>query len=144
MIYELDGRRPSIDPSCFVAPSASLIGSVTLGSEASVWFNVVIRADRERIAVGAGSNIQDGSVLHADPGYPLLIGAVIGRNCLIAANALVTEKMQVPDGAVVMGSPGRVQGILDEHRRAMIARNAVHYIANGRLFRERLQVPGDD
>ena len=175
MIYELDGRRPSIDPSCFVAPSASLIGSVTLGSEASVWFNVVIRADHEAIAIGAGSNIQDGSVLHADPGFPLLIGervtvghqamlhgctvgdgslvgigavvlngAVIGRNCLIAANSLVTEKMQVPDGALVMGSPGRVQRILDEHQRATIARNALHYIANARLFRERLQELGND
>ena len=175
MIYELDGRRPSIDASCFVAPNASVIGSVTLGAEASVWFNVVIRADHESIAIGAGSNIQDGSVLHADPGFPLLIGArvtvghqamlhgctvgdgslvgigavvlngaVIGRNCLIAANSLVTEKMQVPDGAVVMGSPGRGQRILDEHQRATIARNALHYIANARLFRERLQELGND
>ena len=175
MIYELDGRRPSIHANCFVAPNASVIGAVTLGAEASVWFNVVIRADHEAISIGAGSNIQDGSVLHADPGYPLLIGervtvghqamlhgctvgdgslvgigavvlngAVIGRNCLIAANALVTEKMQVPDGAVVMCSPGRVQRILDEHQRATIARNALHYIANGRLFRERLQELGHD
>ena len=72
MIYELDGRRPSIDASCFVAPNASVIGSVTLGAEASVWFNVVIRADHEAIAIGAGSNIQDGSVLHADPGLSLI------------------------------------------------------------------------
>jgi carbonic anhydrase/acetyltransferase-like protein (isoleucine patch superfamily) len=171
MIYELDGRRPLIDPSCFVAPNASLIGSVTVHREASVWFNVVIRADHEAIEIGAGSNIQDGSVLHADPGFPLVIGervtvghqamlhgctvgdgsliginavvlngAVIGRNCLVAANALVTEKMQVPDGAVVMGSPGRVQRILEEHQREVIGRNARHYIDNGRLFRERLRV----
>ena len=60
------------------------------------------------------------------------------------ANSLVTEKMQVPDGALVMGSPGRVQRILDEHQRATIARNALHYIVNGRLFRERLQELGND
>jgi carbonic anhydrase/acetyltransferase-like protein (isoleucine patch superfamily) len=175
MIYELDGRRPSIDESCFVAPNASVIGSVTISRDASVWFGAVLRADHETIEIGAGSNIQDAAVLHADPGFPLVIGervtvghhamlhgctvgdgslvginavvlngAVIGRDCLIAANALVTEKMQVPDGAVVMGSPGRVQRILDEQQRALIGRNAVHYIDNGRLFRERLKALTDD
>jgi len=175
MIFALGGRRPRIDASCFVAPNASLIGSVTLLRDASVWFGVVIRGDHESIEIGAGSNVQDGAVLHADPGYPLVVGervtighqamlhgctvgegsliginavvlngAVIGRNCLIAANALVTERMQVPDGAVVMGSPGRVQRIVDERQREIIGRNAQHYIENARLFREQLQVLADE
>lgn len=166
MILGIDERVPVVHESCFVAPTAVVIGSVVLESEASVWFGVTIRGDQEQITVGAGSNIQDGAVLHADPGFPLLIGsgvtvghlamlhgcsigdgslvginavvlngAVIGRGCLIAANALVTERMQVPDGAVVMGSPGRVERILDEHKRALIASNALHYVQNARRFR---------
>jgi carbonic anhydrase/acetyltransferase-like protein (isoleucine patch superfamily) len=165
MIYALDGRRPDIHPDCFIAPTAAVIGSVRLAEGASVWFGVTIRGDQELISIGAGSNIQDGAVLHADPGFPLEIGssvtvghlamlhgctigegslvginavilngAVIGRGCLIAANALVTEKMQVPDGAVVMGSPGRVERILDDSRRALLARNADHYVQNSRRF----------
>ena len=165
MIYALGDRRPVIGPDCFIAPNAAVIGAVSLATEASVWFGVTIRGDQETIDIGAGSNIQDGAVLHADPGFPLCIcagvtvghlamlhgctigdgsliginavvlnGAVIGRNCLIAANALVTERMQVPDGAVVMGSPGRIERILDERRRELLAVNALHYVNNGRRF----------
>ncbi|MBK6286858.1 MAG: gamma carbonic anhydrase family protein [Gammaproteobacteria bacterium] len=174
MIYELDGRRPKIDSSCFVAPNAAVIGSATVHAGASIWFGVTVRADRETITIGARSNIQDGSVLHADPGFALHIGAdvtvghqamlhgctvgdgclvgigavvlngaVIGRNCLIGAKALVTRNMQVPDGAVVMGSPGRVIRILDESKRAELAANAVRYVSNGRLFRECLKAMHD-
>lgn len=166
MIYALGERRPLVDPDCFIAPNAAVIGSALLARDVSVWFGVTIRADQEEIRIGAGSNIQDGAVLHADPGFPLAIGenvtvghlamlhgctvgdgsliginavvlngAVIGRGCLIAANALVTERMQVPDGAVVMGSPGRVERILDERRRELIAANALHYVQNARRFR---------
>lgn len=165
MIYSLEGRVPEVHPGCFIAPNAAVIGAARIERDASVWFGVTIRADQETITVGEGSNIQDGAVLHADPGFPLLIGAgvtvghlamlhgctigdgtlvginavvlngaVIGRGCLIAANALVTEKMQVPDGAVVMGSPGRIERILDESRRELLARNARHYVQNGRRF----------
>ena len=175
-LYALDGAAVELrGTGHYVAPGAKLIGRVVLEDRATVWFGAIARADNEPIVIGPSSNVQDGAVLHADPGFPLTIGAhctvghqamlhgctvgdgslvgigavvlngaVIGRNCLIAANALVTEKMQVPDGAVVMGSPGRVQRILDEHRRAVIARNALHYIANGRLFRERLRELGRD
>lgn len=174
MMYVLGDRRPLVDPSCFVAPNATLIGSVTLEPDASVWFGVTIRADVERIVVGRRSNIQDGAVLHADPGSPLRIGAdvtvghlamlhgcsigdgsliginavvlngaVIGRGCLIAANALVTERMEVPDGGVVMGSPGRVQKILDERKRARLAEGALHYVENGRRFRAQMRVMDD-
>jgi carbonic anhydrase/acetyltransferase-like protein (isoleucine patch superfamily) len=175
MILSIDDRMPEVHESCFVAPTAAVIGSVVLEPAASVWFGVTIRGDQERITVGAGSNIQDGAVLHADPGFPLQIGsgvtvghlamlhgcsigdgsliginavvlngAVIGRNCLIAANTLVTERMQVPDGAVVMGSPGRVERILDEHKRALIAASAEHYVHNARRFRAGLRETAKD
>lgn len=174
MIYELEGRRPVIDPGCFVAPNAAVIGSVTVHAEASIWFSVTVRADNDAIVIGARSNVQDGCVLHVDPGFPLYIGedvtvghqamlhgctvgdgsligigavvlngAVIGRNCLIGANALVTENMQVPDGALVMGSPGRVVRMLDEDTRTALATGALRYVSKGRLFRERLMAVSD-
>ena len=166
MIYSLEGRSPALAKGCFVAPNAAVIGDVVLGDNASVWFSVTVRADNERIEIGAGSNVLDGAVLHADPGFPLLIGprvtvghlamlhgctvgegsliginavvlngAVIGAGCLIAANALVTEGMQVPDGAVVMGSPGKVVRTMEPERRRQLEANAAVYVNNARRFR---------
>jgi carbonic anhydrase/acetyltransferase-like protein (isoleucine patch superfamily) len=166
MLYSLDGRAPVVGRGCFVAPNAAVIGDVCLGDEASVWFSVTVRGDKERIDIGAGSNVQDGAVLHADPGFPLRIGArvtvghlamlhgctvgdgtlvginavvlngaVIGAGCLIAANALVTEGMQVPDGAVVMGSPGKVLRVLEPERRRELEANAAVYVDNAGRFR---------
>ncbi len=74
MIYTLDGRQPDIAEGVFVAPDAAVIGDVTLHSQASVWFNAVLRGDIERITVGRGSNIQDGTVLHTDPRNPCTLG----------------------------------------------------------------------
>jgi carbonic anhydrase/acetyltransferase-like protein (isoleucine patch superfamily) len=68
-------RRPCIHPTAWVAPGASVIGDVIMAEQASVWYAAVLRADTERISVGTRSNIQDGSVLHADPGHQLAIGA---------------------------------------------------------------------
>ena len=81
-IYQLDDLVPEVDPSAFVADSAQVIGDVNLGADSSVWFGTVIRGDSDRIRVGAGSNIQDASVLHADQGYPLTIGerVTVGLN----------------------------------------------------------------
>lgn len=108
MIYGLDGVAPRIDASCFVAPGAVLIGATTLEREASIWFGVVIRADSERIVVGAGSNIQDNCVLHADPGFPLLIGedVTVGHQamlhgCTIGAGSLIGINAVVLNGAVI-------------------------------------------
>ena len=80
MIYSLEDRQPEIDDSCFVAESADLIGSVVMHENASVWFNCVLRADNEPITVGKNSNVQDGSVLHVDPGFPLNIGEGDGES----------------------------------------------------------------
>lgn len=108
MIYGLDGVAPRIDASCFVAPGAVLIGATTLEREASIWFGVVIRADSERIVVGAGSNIQDNCVLHADPGFPLLIGedVTVGHQamlhgCTIGDGSLVGIQAIVLNGAKI-------------------------------------------
>ncbi len=80
----------------FIAPNAAVIGDVTLGENSSVWFSCVLRGDAERIEVGAGSNIQDGAVLHADPGYPM----VVGRNVTVGHNAML-HGCTIGDGSLV-------------------------------------------
>ncbi|MGY6531246.1 gamma carbonic anhydrase family protein [Glycocaulis sp.] len=73
-VYELDGIRPHIGEGVWVAPSASVIGRVKLSKNASVWFGAVIRGDVEDIEIGEDTNIQDGAVIHADPGKPTRLG----------------------------------------------------------------------
>ncbi len=149
----------------FIAPGAAVIGDVVLHENVSIWFCCVLRGDVDRIEVGAGSNIQDGTVVHADPGFPTVIGrdvtvghnamihgctigdgtlvginavilnaAKVGRGCLIGANALVTEGMEVPDGAMVLGSPGKIVRQLDEQTRARLLVNAEGYRDKARRY----------
>ena len=95
-IYQLGEHAPEIDASAFVADSANLIGKVTLEANASVWFGVTIRGDNERITIGENSNVQEGTVMHTDMGYPLTVGknVTVGHQamlhgCTIGDNALV-------------------------------------------------------
>ncbi|MDD9933580.1 MAG: gamma carbonic anhydrase family protein [Myxococcales bacterium] len=74
MLYDLGERSPQVHVSCFVADSAQLIGSIVLEKDASAWFNVVMRGDNELIAIGEGSNVQDGTVIHTDAGIEVRIG----------------------------------------------------------------------
>ena len=74
MIYDFKGHTPKIDLNSWTAPNAVIIGKVELKKESNIWFNATLRGDVEPITIGEGSNIQDGSVLHTDPGYPLNIG----------------------------------------------------------------------
>ena len=85
MIYELDGIRPQVDPTAWVAPTAVLIGNVIVEAGANIWFGAVLRGDNEAITVGAGSNVQENAVLHTDMGFPLTIGA----NCTIGHKAML-------------------------------------------------------
>ena len=109
MKYALDGRTPTLDGEHhFVADGARLIGNVRLKTQSSVWFNAVLRGDNELIDVGERSNIQDGSVLHTDPGYPLTIGnnvtvghKVMLHGCTIGNNVLVGIGSTVLNGAVI-------------------------------------------
>src|SRR5215510_15129211 len=150
--------RLDIHSSAYISPHAYVHGTVAIGSDSSVWPMVVIRGDKGVIAIGARTNVQDGSILHADPDAFLTIGdnvtighgaivhgctvadevligmgavilnhARIGRGCLIAARALVTEGMEVPPNSVVMGIPGRVKPLRDD-QLARIRRNAQSYV----------------
>ncbi|WP_333828720.1 gamma carbonic anhydrase family protein [Pararhodobacter sp.] len=85
MIYALDDLIPELETGAWVAPDANVIGRVRLGAGASVWFGATLRGDNEWITVGAGSNIQESSVLHTDMGYPL----TIGRDCTIGHNVIL-------------------------------------------------------
>lgn len=106
MIYALDGIRPQIDPSAWVAPTAVLIGNVIVGPGANIWFGAVLRGDNEAITVGQGTNIQENSVLHTDLGFPLTIGAdcTIGHmamlhGCIIEDGSLIGMSATVLNGA---------------------------------------------
>lgn len=108
MIYTLDGQLPRLDEAVWVADSAVVVGNVVLESAASVWFHCVIRGDSERITVGAGANIQDASVLHTDPGLPLMVGAgcsighqVTLHGCSIGENSLVGIQSVILNRAVI-------------------------------------------
>ena len=79
MIYDFEGKTPKLDPNSWVAPNAVVIGNVDLKKDSNIWFNVTLRGDVETITIGEGSNIQDGSVVHTDPGCP----AIIGKNVTV-------------------------------------------------------------
>jgi carbonic anhydrase/acetyltransferase-like protein (isoleucine patch superfamily) len=107
-LFSFEGRSPKVDPTAFVAPTATLIGEVTIEAGASVWFNTVLRADYAPVIVREGANVQDGSVLHAPPGIPVDIGpgATVAHMCLIhgahvGAEALIANHATVLDGAVI-------------------------------------------
>ena len=98
MRYALgDDRVGTAGEQCWIAPTAVLIGKVSLGSNASVWWHSVLRGDDEPITVGEGSNIQDGCVLHTDPGYPVVIGAGVTQLNLVIGLMIASL---LPAGAV--------------------------------------------
>jgi carbonic anhydrase/acetyltransferase-like protein (isoleucine patch superfamily) len=105
-VYRLGEHRPQTAPTAWVAPGAHVLGRVELGEGASVWFGAVLRGDNEPIRIGAGSNVQENSVLHTDPGHPLVIGAgvTIGHQamlhgCTIGDGSLVGIQAVVLRGA---------------------------------------------
>lgn len=119
-VYEFAGTAPQIAESAWIAPSADLIGDARIAEGASVWFGAVIRADNTTIEVGAGTNIQDGAMLHSDPGAPCTIGkevtvghhavlhgctvgdrSLIGMGATILNNAVIGEDSIVGAGALV-------------------------------------------
>lgn len=114
MLYELGNRRPEARGDFYVADSASVIGSVILGVNASIWFNAVVRGDNDVVTIGENSNIQDGSVLHTDTGMPLVIGrnvtvghkvmlhgCTIGDGSLIGINAVILNGARIGRGCII-------------------------------------------
>ena len=104
-IYAIDGKAPDFADraSNWIAPDATIIGNVGLGRNVSVWFGVVIRGDNERIEIGEDSNVQEHTIMHTDPGFPL----TIGRGCTIGHRALlhgctIGENSLIGMGAIVL------------------------------------------
>ena len=95
-IYALDGVAPQVDPSAWVADSAQVMGVVTLGADSSVWFGTVVRGDTETITIGRGSNIQDGSVMHADVGWPIVVG-----NHVTVGHKVMLHGCTIGDGSLI-------------------------------------------
>jgi gamma-carbonic anhydrase len=91
-IITIHGKTPQIDDSAFIAPGCRIIGDVTIGAHASIWYNCVIRAEVNRVVIGARSNIQDGSIVHCDgpmPGYPDGFPTIIGEDVLVGHKAMI-------------------------------------------------------
>jgi carbonic anhydrase/acetyltransferase-like protein (isoleucine patch superfamily) len=108
MFYDLGNKKIKNAGENWAATNASIIGDVTLGKNTSIWFNVTLRGDVENIHIGEGSNVQDGSVLHTDPGYPLKIGkdVTIGHlamlhGCSIGKNSLIGIGAVILNGAMI-------------------------------------------
>lgn len=166
-IYALDDQGPTLPKAgrFWVAPDARVIGRVVLAEDVGVWFGAVIRGDNEPIRIGARTNIQEGAMLHSDPGSPLTVGADvtvghhailhgctvgdnaligmgatvlnrarIGANCIVGANALVTEGKEFPDFSLVVGAPAKAVRTLDPGTAATLRASAAHYVANWRRF----------
>lgn len=128
-VYALDGVAPQLpgEGQYWIAPSASVIGKVKLEPGASVWFGAVIRGDNELITIGENSNVQDGAVMHTDPGLPL----VVGRNCTIGHKAIlhgcvIGDNTLIGMGAVILN-------------RARIGRNCL--IGANALITEGKEIP---
>ena len=171
MIIDLgDKKLKTADDNFWIAPNASVIGEVNLERDASIWFNAILRADNEPITIGEGSNVQDGAIIHTDPGYAcnigkkvtvghmamlhgcsigdgsligigsvVLNGAKIGKNCIIGSKALVTEGMEVPDGSMVLGIPGKIKKTLTEEEQSIVPLGADHYIDNYKKYKQLAQ-----
>ena len=107
-LYSLDGHAPQIADDTWIAPDANLIGRIEVQEAASVWFGATLRGDNEPIVIGAGSNVQENTVMHTDMGFPLTIGAgcTIGHKamlhgCTIGDNSLIGMGATVLNGAVI-------------------------------------------
>jgi len=104
VIYSLDGKRlETVNEEYYIAPSASVVGNVRLGAGASVWFNCAIRGDSDWIIVGDGSNVQDGTVIHTDAGFPVRLGSnvSIGHHAMLHGCS-VDDSSMVANGAIVL------------------------------------------
>src|SRR6267154_2263013 len=130
----------------FIAHNATVIGTVILHNQASVWFKSVVRGDSDIITIGERTNIQDAAVLHADPGVPLTLGKNVSvghlamlHGCTVGDGALIPEGKKYPDGVLVLGSPGKVVRELKAEEKEGLLEIADGYVQRSKLYREKLK-----
>lgn len=162
LVLELGEARPRIDDSAWVAPGATVVGDVTLGPRASVWYTAVIRADTERIVLGEATNLQDGAVIHADPRFPAILGdrvtvghravihgSVIEDECLIGMGAVLLNGTRVGTGSLIAAGavllegtevpPGSlVAGVPGKVRRPLTEQEAASILRNATGYADRI------
>lgn len=133
-LYSFEGVAPTVHPTAFIAPTATLVGDVTVEEGASVWYGAVIRADYAPVVLRAGANVQDGAVIHAPPGMTTEIGAgaTVAHNCVVHG-ATVGEEALIANGAIVLD--GATIG-----RQALIAAGAI--VTAGSTIGERMLALG--
>ncbi len=134
MIYALDELVPQLAADVYVAPNATVIGDVILAAEVSVWFGAVLRGDVERLTVGRGSNIQDNSVLHSDPGAPLMVGELVTVGHMVTLHGC-----SIGDGTLI----GMGAGVLNHARvgrNCLIGAHAL--ITEGKDFPDGMLIVG--
>jgi carbonic anhydrase/acetyltransferase-like protein (isoleucine patch superfamily) len=108
VLLEYAGKRPDVAPDAFVAETAVVLGTVSLGQGASVWFNAVLRGDNDQITIGQRTNVQDNCTVHVDPGFPVRVGAgvtighgAIVHGCTVEDNCLIGMGATVLNGATI-------------------------------------------
>jgi carbonic anhydrase/acetyltransferase-like protein (isoleucine patch superfamily) len=134
VIYALDDVTPRFGAGVYVAPNATVIGDVYLSDEVSVWFGAVLRGDVERLTIGRGSNIQDNSVLHSDPGCPLVLGERV-----TVGHMVMLHGCSIGDDTLV----GMGAGVLNNARigkRCLIGANAL--VTEGKEFPDGMLILG--
>lgn len=160
-ILPFEGKTPRIHTSAYVAPGAVVIGDVTIEAEVSVWFNAVIRGDREPIVIGKGSNIQDGAVVHTDPGFPCEVaaevtvghnailhgcrierGVTVGMGATVLNGAMVGEHVLIAANALVLEGAEivprmLVAGVPAKPRRELSDDEVAHFLKNTEGYRQR-------
>ncbi|MBC3189553.1 gamma carbonic anhydrase family protein [Pseudonocardia sp. C8] len=122
-LFSYDGHVPVLADTAWVAPTATLIGEVVIGDNSSIWYAAVLRADEDAITIGIGSNVQDGSVIHADPSYPVQIGdgvsvghravvhgATVQNDCLIGMGAVLLNGANVGHGSLIAAGAVVLEG----------------------------------
>ena len=124
-LFSFEGRSPNVHPDAFIAPTATLVGDVTIEAGASVWYNAVIRADYSPVVVRAGANVQDGAVLHGPPNTPTEVGAgaTVAHLCVVHG-AILGEECLIANGATVLdGARVGARSLVAAH--SLVASNAV-------------------
>ncbi|MEV8262783.1 gamma carbonic anhydrase family protein [Microbacterium sp. NPDC077057] len=159
-VLALPDRIPELDDTAFVADGARIVGAVSLGPGASVWYNAVLRGDSSPIVIGPGSNVQDNVSIHVDAGHPVVVGSrvsighnavvhgctigdgsLIGMGAVVLSGAVIGEGCLIAGGAVVLGGtevpPGSlVAGVPAKVRRALSDDERASLVANAAIYLE--------